>query len=187
MRVRQHLGEDFGHPRQAILLDPLRRGEHAGPRGEMRRHGARELDPHRVLGCHRAVVRDRGAAAPDRVGELAALAVPDVAGRRAHQPGHAGGLAALAHVEADEGLVAAEQGVGECAGELGLAHAGRAHEEEGPHGPPGIAETRPRTPHRVGHQEEGLVLADHALPETVLDVEQAVDFVIASWACVSAR
>ena len=63
----------------------------------------------------------------DRVGEQAALVEADVAGRRADQPRDGVLLHVLAHVEAQE-LDAERRG--ELLGELGLADAGRAREEE---------------------------------------------------------
>ena len=61
-----------------------------------------------------------------RLGELAGLLVADVAGRGADQPRDGVALLELAHVEADHRVLVAEQRLGERAGELGLADAGRA-------------------------------------------------------------
>src|SRR3546814_6417065 len=47
--------------------------------------------------------------APHGLGELAALLVADVAGGRAHQPGDGVLLHVLRHVEADHGVLVAEQ------------------------------------------------------------------------------
>ena len=73
---------------------------------------------------------DRIRVALDLLGELAALFVADVAGRRADQLRHRVLLHVLGHVEADQRVVAAEQEVGERARQLGLADAGRAQEDE---------------------------------------------------------
>ena len=73
---------------------------------------------------------DRVRAAPDRLGQLAALLVPDVAGRRADQARHRVPLLVLAHVDPHHRALVVEQVLGERARELGLAHAGRPEEQE---------------------------------------------------------
>ena len=64
---------------------------------------------------------DRVRLAPHRLGELAALLVADVAGRRADQAADGVALLVLAHVDADHVLLGVEQRRGERLGELGLA------------------------------------------------------------------
>ena len=73
---------------------------------------------------------DRVGVALHLLGELAALFVADVSGRRANQLRHRVLLHVFGHVEADQRVIAAEQEVGERARELGLADAGRAEEDE---------------------------------------------------------
>ena len=68
--------------------------------------------------------------AADGLGELAALLVADVAGRRADEAGDRVPLLVLGHVQADEGALVVEHELGERAGKLGLPHAGRAEEDE---------------------------------------------------------
>jgi hypothetical protein len=63
-------------------------------------------------------------------GELAALVVADVSGRRADQTRNGVLLHVLRHVDADHRLLVAEQELGEGAGELGLADARGAEEDE---------------------------------------------------------
>ena len=77
----------------------------------------------------------------DRLGEQAAAIEADVAGRRADEPRDGVPLLVLAHVEADE--PDAER-LGELLGELGLADAGRAREEERADGLLGRAQPRAR-------------------------------------------
>ena len=81
-------------------------------------------------------------APPDPLRELPRLLVADVPGRCADEPRDRVPLLELAHVEADHQLLAAEQDLGERAGQLGLADAGRAEEEEAPRRPVRVAETR---------------------------------------------
>ena len=68
--------------------------------------------------------------APHLLGELAALLVADVAGRRAEQPRDGVLLAELGHVELDQRVLVAEQELGQRLGQLGLTDAGRAGEDE---------------------------------------------------------
>src|SRR5690606_28329514 len=70
-------------------------------------------------------------AAADRLRELAALLVADVAGGRADESRDRVLLAVLRHVDAHERLLVVEEVVGERLRELRLADAGRAEEEEG--------------------------------------------------------
>ena len=64
------------------------------------------------------------------LGELAALVVADVAGRRADEPRHGVLLHVLGHVDAHHRVLVAEQELGERARQLGLADARRAEEDE---------------------------------------------------------
>ncbi len=65
-----------------------------------------------------------------RFGQLPALLVADVPGRRAHEPGDGVPLLVLRHVEPDERALVVEHELGERTRELGLADAGRAEEDE---------------------------------------------------------
>ena len=69
-------------------------------------------------------------AAANRLGELAALLVADVARRRADQARHGELLHVLAHVDADHRLLVVEEELRQRPRELGLADAGRAEEDE---------------------------------------------------------
>src|SRR6266540_6514304 len=93
------------------------------------------------------------------LGELACLLVPDVARRSAHEPGDGVPLLELAHVEADHEVLAPEERLRERPGELGLADAGRAEEEEAPHRPVGVAEAGARAADRLRDRAHRLVLA----------------------------
>ena len=80
--------------------------------------------------------------AADRLGELAALLVADVPGRRADQPADRVPLLVLAHVEADHVVLGVEQRRGERLGQLGLADAGGAEEDERPDRPARVLDAR---------------------------------------------
>ena len=68
--------------------------------------------------------------APDRFGQHAAFLIADIARRSADQPGDRMLLHELRHVDADHGVRIVEQEFGERLGQLGLADAGRAEEQE---------------------------------------------------------
>ena len=67
---------------------------------------------------------------PHRLGQHAAFLIADIARRRADQPGDAVLLHELGHVDPDHGVGIVEQEFGERLGQLGLADAGRAEEQE---------------------------------------------------------
>ena len=73
--------------------------------------------------------------AAHRLGQVAALVVAHVARGRADQARHRVLLHELAHVEADEVILAVEQEGGERLAELGLADPGGAQEQERAGGP----------------------------------------------------
>src|SRR3954453_22989023 len=110
--------------------------------------------------------------APDLLGELSALLVADVAGRRAEQPRDRVLLAVLAHVELDQRILVAEQELGQRLGKPGLTDTGGAGEDERAAGALGVLESGPGTPDRPGESLDGLLLADDPLVQLVLHLEQ---------------
>ena len=121
---------------------------------------------------------DRVGPAAHRLGQLAALLVADVAGRRADQPRDGVLLHVLGHVDADDRLLGVEHELGQRPGELGLADAGRAEEEEGADRPVRVGEPGARAAQRVGDRLDRLVLADHPLVEALLHVDQLLDLAL---------
>ncbi len=115
---------------------------------------------------------DRVRAAPNRLGQLAALLVADVARRRADEPRDRVLLLVLGHVQPDHGPVVVEHELGERAGELGLAHAGRAEEDERADRAVRVLQSGARAPQRVRDRLDGLVLSDDALVQPLLHVDQ---------------
>ncbi len=87
--------------------------------------------------------------APHGLGELAALVVADVAGRRADEARHRVLLHVLGHVDADHRVLVAEQELGERAGQLGLADARRAEEDERAGRPLRVLQAGARAPDRL--------------------------------------
>ena len=117
---------------------------------------------------------DRIGPPADGLGEPAAFLVADVAGRGADQAGDVVPLAELAHVEPDDGGLAVEEELGEGLGQLGLADAGRAEEEERADRPVRVLQPGPAPSDGVGHGLDGLVLADHPEVDLVLQLDELV-------------
>jgi len=78
------------------------------------------------------------------------------------------------HVEADHGVLFAKHGLGERLGQLGLTDAGRAEEEEGGDGPAALAKAGPGKADGVADRLHGLVLADDALMQALLHLDEAL-------------
>ena len=71
-----------------------------------------------------------------------------------------------------------EQELGQRSRQLGLAHAGGAQEQERAIRPRRIRQARARTADGIGHQAHGFVLADHALVQVFLHVQQLFAFAL---------
>ena len=116
----------------------------------------------------------RVALAPHGLGQLAALVVADVAGRGTDQARHVVTLHELAHVDLDERVLGAEHELGERLRELGLPDAGGAHEDERADRPLRVLQAGARASHRPADRLDRLLLADDAVVERILHVEQAL-------------
>ena len=112
---------------------------------------------------------------PHGFGELPGLLVADVSRRRADQPRHRVLLLVLRHVDADHRLLVVEQELGERARELGLADAGRAEEDEAAERPVRILQAGAGAADRVRHRGHRVVLADDALVQPLLHVDELLD------------
>ena len=75
-------------------------------------------------------------------------------------------------------LLVVEQELGEGAGQLGLADAGRAEEQERADRPARVAEAGPGAPDGVGHGLDRLVLADDALVEPLLHLDELLELAL---------
>ena len=92
---------------------------------------------HLGVGLLDLVEQDHGVAlSPDRLGQLAALLEPHVAGRRAHQAADVVALHELAHVDLDERVLGAEEELRQALCQLRLADTGGAQEDERADGSP---------------------------------------------------
>ena len=121
------------------------------------------------MGLLDLVEQDHGVGpTPHGLGELAALLVADVPGRGTHEARHGVLLGVLGHVDAHDGALVVEEELGQGLGQLGLAHARGAQEEEGAGGAVGVGDAGPRAAHRVGHGGHGGLLPDEALTDDVL-------------------
>ena len=116
--------------------------------------------------------------AANRLGELTALVVPHVSGRRADEALDAELLHVLGHVDAHERALIVEQALGKRLGELGLAHTGGAEEEEAADGAIGIGEAGAAATHGCGDGTHGLVLADDAAMQLVLETLQLLELAL---------
>ena len=112
------------------------------------------------------------------LGELAALVVAHVSRRRTDQTLDAELLHVLRHVDTHERTLVIEQALGQRLGELGLAHAGGAQEEEAADGLVRIGETRTAATHGRGDSGDRLVLADDALMQLALQALQLVELAL---------
>src|SRR5437762_1940446 len=112
------------------------------------------------------------------LGELAALFVTDVSGRRADQLRDRVLLHVLGHVEADQRMVAAEEEIRERARQLGLADAGGPEEYEAADGPVRILQPGARAPDRARDRRDRLLLADDAPVQLDFHPQQLVAFVL---------
>jgi hypothetical protein len=81
-------------------------------------------------------------------------------------------LHVLAHVERDEALLVAEQVLGERLGQLGLAHAGGAEEDERAAGALRVLQAGAGAAHALADGLDRVLLADDALVQLAFHVEQ---------------
>ena len=112
------------------------------------------------------------------LGELTALVVAHVSRGRTNQTLDAELLHILGHVDTHERALVIEQALGQRLGELGLAHAGGAQEEEAADGLVRIGETRTAAAHGRGDSGDRLVLADDALMQLALQALQLVELAL---------
>ena len=106
------------------------------------------------------------------LGELTALVVADVSGRRSDQAGHAEFLHVFRHIDADEVLLVVKQRLGQRFGQLGLADARRAEEEERAERTVRILNPGAAALDGLGDGLDGLVLTDHALMQLGVEVKE---------------
>ena len=106
------------------------------------------------------------------LGELAALFVADVSRRGAEEARGGEAVVELAHVHLDQGVVVAEEELGESLGQLRLTHTGRAGEDEGAGRTVRVLQAGAGAADGAGDGLDCLVLADDALVQLVFHVEE---------------
>src|SRR4051794_11600735 len=104
--------------------------------------------------------------------QLAALVVPDVAGRRADQARDGVLLHVLGHVDAHHRVLVAEEELGERPGQLRLADARRPEEDEGAGRPLRVLQAGTRPADGLRDDVDRGVLPDDALVELLLHAHQ---------------
>ena len=109
------------------------------------------------------------------LGQLAALLVSDVSGRRADQLRDGVLLHELRHIEADQRLLAAEQKFRQRAGDFGFADARRSQKQERAGRPLGRLQARARTANGARQSRDGLLLADDAPVQFFFNADELGD------------
>ena len=108
--------------------------------------------------------------------ELAAVLEAHVARRRANQSGRIELLAVFVHVYAYQIVFRIEEIFGYGLGQLGLAYACRAEEEEGAYRPARVFQPGPVPLDRAGNRVDGLVLPDYAFLQPGFHLHYPVAF-----------
>ena len=104
--------------------------------------------------------------------QLAALVVADISRGRADQPRDGVLLHVLAHVDAHHVLLIIKERLRQRLGQFRLAHARGAQEQERADRPRRVGDARPRAQDGLRHLFDGLILADDALVQHLVQVQQ---------------
>ena len=113
-----------------------------------------------------------------RFGELATGLISHVAGRRSDQTTDGVLFHVLRHVDANHGVIAFEQPVGERFGEFCFADTGGAKKEEAGDGAIRVAQASPGPLNRIRDGGDCLMLADHPLMQVILQMQQLCHFAL---------
>ena len=105
-------------------------------------------------------------------GELTAFVVAYISRRGTDQTAHGMFLLILAHVDTGNHVLVVEEIFRESLGQLGLADTGGTQEDKRADWAAGVVEACTRAAHGIGDGADGLVLADHAIVQFLLEVEQ---------------
>lgn len=115
---------------------------------------------------------------PDGLCQHPTLAITDVARRRALETGDGVCLLVLTHVDGDEVVLAAVDGLGQRQGGFGLADPGRSHQQEGPQWLAGIAESGLGGLDTCGDRFQRAILTDHPLAQLLFERKDGCDVVL---------
>ena len=136
------------------------------------KHLQEDVEDIRMGFFHFIKQHDAVGVAADRFGQLAALVVSHISGRRPDEPGDAELLHVFGHIDPDHVLLVVEQCLRQRLGQLGFADAGRTEEQEGTEGSVRILDARTGAQDGLGDLFHGLVLADNPLVQDILQVEE---------------
>ena len=121
---------------------------------------------------------DRVGLAAHRLGELAALVVADIAGRRADQSRNGVFFHVFRHVEAHERALAVEMRLGEGLGQLGFADAGGAEKEEAADRTARVLDAGAGAQDGLAHELHAFILTDHAPVQHVAEAQEFFAFTL---------
>ena len=107
----------------------------------------------------------------DCLGQLAALIVAHIARRRSDESGYGEFLHILTHIDTDHGILIVKQGFCQGLGQLRLADAGGAEEQEASDGFGRILDAGFRPDDGLRHLFHRLVLADDSLVKRIIQVQ----------------
>ena len=170
-QVRPHIG---GHDDHRVL--EVHGSALAVRQPAILQHLQQDIE-HIIMSFFNLIQQDDGIRlAPHRIGELTALFIAYIARRRSHQTGDRMLFHILRHIKADNGILAAKQGLGKSPGQLCFAHTCRSQEQEGTNGPLRILEPGPGPAHGLGNCVHSLLLAYHPLLQQLLHVEKTLRF-----------
>src|SRR5882762_6847418 len=113
---------------------------------------------------------------PHLLGELSALLVSNVAGRRANKPRHAVLLHVLTHIDADHQLFIVEEKLRQRPRQFRFPHTCRSEENERADRPLGVGESCAAAPHGIRHALERVILPHNALPQPLFHVHELLRF-----------
>ena len=99
-------------------------------------------------------------------GQLAALVIPDITGRRPDKPCDGMLFAVFTHVDANHRALVVEQEVSQRLREFGLAHTGWTEEQERTGRTVGVSHPGPRAPDRVGYGSTAFFCPTTRLPSS---------------------
>ena len=106
------------------------------------------------------------------LGELPSLIIAHVAGRGTEKAADRVTFTVLAHVYPQQRFLIFKQEPRQGLGQLGLAHPAGTQEQEPSRRAPGIFQARASPSDRIGHRLDGLTLANDALVQYLLHVQQ---------------
>ena len=106
------------------------------------------------------------------LGQLAALFITDISRRRADQAADAELLHIFGHVDTHHVALVVKQCLCQCLGQLGLAHAGGAEEQEAADGAVGVGDTSAAAQNGFAHLGHGLILPDDPLVQHIVQMQQ---------------